>query len=98
MNAVLIMLGIVITLLVLVAINFKRQYQFILTITDGKVQLTHGKIDGAFVNDVQRICELFGVKQGTVKGVAGIKGMNIVCTGPVKARQRAIQNAMNHPI
>ncbi|MFG0249401.1 MAG: DUF3634 family protein [Phycisphaeraceae bacterium JB051] len=98
MNTVLILTAIILGLVILIAINFKRQYQFILTITDGQVQRTHGQVDEAFVNDVQRICELFNVKQGTVKGVAGIKGVNIVCAGPVKAQQRAIQNAMNHPI
>ncbi|HAI12687.1 MAG TPA: hypothetical protein DCM28_13350 [Phycisphaerales bacterium] len=90
--------GICVALILLIGLNWKRQYLFVLTITEGKAQLTHGKVDGPFIEDVNRICELFSVREGVIKAVAGRKGVNILCDGPIKAQQRAIQNAMNHPL
>lgn len=87
----------VIALLILLKV-WKKQYLFILTITDGKPQLTHGTVNAEFIEDVQRICKLFSVQQGIIKGVKGRKGINIICEGPVKAQYLAIKNAMNHPL
>ena len=47
----------VIALLILLKV-WKKQYLFILTITDGKPQLTHGTVNAEFIEDVQRICKL----------------------------------------
>jgi hypothetical protein len=51
-----------------------------------------------YIEDVARICELFGVREGTIKGANGRKGINILCDGPIKAQRRALQNAMDHPL
>lgn len=98
MMPVLITIVITVALLLLIALKWKKQYLFIITITDGKPNLTHGQIDDQFMDDVARICELFSVRQGVIKGVAGRQGTNILCDGPIHAQQRAIQNAMNHPL
>jgi hypothetical protein len=60
--------------------------------------LTHGQVDVQYIEDVARICELFGVREGTIKGANGRKGINILCDGPIKAQRRALQNAMDHPL
>lgn len=77
---------------------WKKQYLFILTISDGKPQVTYGKVSIEFIEDVQRICKLFSVQNGTIKGVQGRKGINLICDGPIKAQQHAIKNAMDHPL
>jgi len=91
-------IGIGLVVLLLIAMNWKRQYVFILTITDSTLTLTHGQINEDFFEDVQRICKLFSVHDGQIKAVQGRKGVNLICTGSIKSQQRALQNALNHPI
>lgn len=98
MTGVLISLGICVAVLVLINIYWKKQYLFILTITNGQAEVTHGHVDVQFIEDVNQICKLFSVQEGIVKGVEGRKGINIICDGPIQTQQRAIQNAMNHPL
>lgn len=98
MTSLWITLGITIVVLLFLIIQFKSQYLFIITITDGTPSVTKGKVDEQFLTDVTHICKLFGVTEGIIKAVPGRKGPNIICTGPIKSQQRAIINALNHPL
>ena len=98
MIAIWIGIGISLAVILLIVINWKRQYVFVLTLTQGKLQLTYGQIDDVLFEDIQRICKLFNVRQGQIKAVQGTKGLNILCTGDIQAQQQAIRNALDYPL
>lgn len=83
---------------VVVALASRQRVVFTIRLDGGKAVEVTGDVDEAFVKDVQRICALFGVGSGEVRGVATPRGLRIDCRGEAQQQQRAFQNAVDHPI
>ena len=76
----------------------RTRYAFIIRVKQGQATLVRGKVDAVFVTDVQRICQLWNIADGEIRGVRRGANVYIKVRGGIPQSQRqAFQNAWNHP-
>lgn len=72
---------------------------FTVEVSDGHASTSHGEPPESFVQDVERICRLWGVTDGEVHGVRRAGRFKIVVTGGIPTKHaQAFQNAWNYPL
>ncbi len=89
----------VMTLLLLRALVWPAD-RFRLMIENGRVVRTMGDVPETFITDVERICALWGITAGTIRGVpVGTTRIRIQVSGDIpQEHARAFQNAWDHPM
>jgi hypothetical protein len=70
-----------------------------LTVDEGKVAAASGEVPEQFTEDVERICQLWGVQSGELIGRKQGRSVRIICKGSDLQRiERALQHAWDHPL
>ncbi len=73
--------------------------RFMLRIEGGRVTLVRGHVNEAFITDAHRICQLWGITEGTIRGIGIGQRVRIEVDGGIPAEHtRAFQNAWDHPL
>lgn len=76
-----------------------RRPVFKLQIRGGRVATSTGNVPDQYVQDVERICQLWQVESGQLIGRREGKSVRIICRGKSLQRiQTALQNAWANPV
>jgi hypothetical protein len=56
---------------------WRGRADFVIRIADGQPQAAQGKVAGAFLKDLQEICERQGITQGRIRGVRSGRSVSL---------------------
>lgn len=88
-----------VAVIVAVVVVMRRRAAFVIAIHESKPTLLRGEARGDYLTDVERLCQLWSVREGRIIGVSGPKGMKIEVDGGIpQEHRRAFQNAWDHPL
>jgi hypothetical protein len=71
---------------------------FEIQIVDGQPSVGSGDPPAAFVEDVERICQLWQIDSGAIRGVAAGQGVDLLVKGNAARQTQAFVNAWRNPI
>ena len=73
--------------------------QFVIVIRDGRVASVSGSAPQRFVEDVERVCAFWGIRNGKLVGVKHRGRVRLAVAGGIEAKHaQTFQNAWENPI
>ncbi|MDX1682514.1 MAG: DUF3634 family protein [Phycisphaeraceae bacterium] len=72
--------------------------RFALEIENGEIAGRRGEVPPGFERDVERLCRLWQVESGQIRGRQIGGRWEVTCSGETEKCARALENALDHPL